>query len=66
MATLAKAPVHLWIVGILALLWNAFGAFDYVMTQIQNAAYLAQFSDADRLYFDSFPAWAEAAWALCV
>jgi hypothetical protein len=66
MATLARAPVHLWIVGILALLWNAFGAFDYVMTQIQNAAYLAQFSEAARLYFDSFPAWAEAAWALGV
>lgn len=66
MATSARAPVHLWIVGILALLWNAFGAFDYVMSQTQNAAYLAQFSDADRLYFNSFPAWAVAAWALGV
>ncbi|WP_332811818.1 hypothetical protein [Sphingomonas sp.] len=66
MATSARAPVHLWIVGILALLWNAFGAFDYVMSQTQNAAYLAQFSDADRLYFNSFPAWAVAGWALGV
>ncbi len=66
MATLTRAPAHLWIVGIVALLWNAFGAFDYVMTQIQNEAYLAQFSDAARLYFDSFPAWVEAAWALGV
>jgi hypothetical protein len=66
MATLAKAPAHVWIVGILALLWNAYGAFDYVMSQIQNAAYLAQYSDADRLYFNSFPGWAVAAWALGV
>jgi hypothetical protein len=66
MATLARAPVHLWIVGILALLWNAYGAFDYVMSQIQDAAYLAQFSDADRLYFAAFPGWAVAAWALGV
>jgi hypothetical protein len=63
---LAWAPAHLWIVGILALLWNAFGAFDYVMSQIQNDAYLAHFSEADRLYFNAFPAWMEAAWALGV
>jgi hypothetical protein len=25
-------PWHLWLVGVLALLWNSFGAFDYVMT----------------------------------
>ena len=30
--TPAKAPVHLWIVGILAVLWNAVGAFDYFAT----------------------------------
>jgi hypothetical protein len=50
----------------LALLWNAFGAFDYVMSQIQNDAYLAHFSEVDRLYFNAFPAWMEAAWALGV
>ena len=27
-----KAPVHLWIVGILAVLWNAIGCFDYYAT----------------------------------
>lgn len=58
-----KTPVHLWIVGGLSALWNAFGAFDYLMTQTRNEAYLAQFTDAQRAYFDSFPAWMEAAWA---
>ena len=32
----ARAPVHLWIVGILATLWNAFGCYDYIMTQTGN------------------------------
>jgi hypothetical protein len=27
-----RVPIHLWIVGILALLWNAYGCYDYVMT----------------------------------
>jgi hypothetical protein len=63
---LARAPVHLWIVGILATLWNGFGAFDYVMTQTSNEAYLAQFSAEERAFFDSFPAWMEAFWAVGV
>lgn len=63
MATSFKTPVHLWIVGILSLLWNAFGAFDYLMTQTANEAYLAAFTPEQRAYFQSFPAWMEAAWA---
>jgi hypothetical protein len=61
-----KTPIHLWIVGILATLWNAFGCFDYLMTQSGNAEYLAQFTDAQRAYFQSFPAWMDAAWAIGV
>jgi hypothetical protein len=58
-----KTPAHLWIVGVVSLLWNSFGCVDYTMTQTRNAAYLAQFTDAQRAYFESFPAWMEAAWA---
>jgi hypothetical protein len=35
-----RTPVHLWIVGILSLLWNAMGCFDYVMTRMRNTDYL--------------------------
>jgi hypothetical protein len=62
----ARTPLHLWIVGALAALWNAFGAFDYLMTQTRNQAYLAGFTDPQRAYFESFPLWMEAAWALGV
>ena len=62
----ANTPLHLWIVGGLSALWNAFGCFDYVMTQTRNADYLAQFTDAQRDYFQSFPPWMEAAWAIGV
>lgn len=61
-----RTPVHLWAVGLLATLWNAFGCFDYLMTQTRNEAYLAQFTDPQRVYFDSFPLWMEATWALGV
>ena len=65
-AVKARAPAHVWIVGVLATLWNAFGAFDYVMTQTNNEAYLSQFTAEERAFFDSFPAWMEAFWALGV
>ena len=65
-AVQARIPAHVWIVGILATLWNAFGAYDYIMTQTNNAAYLSQFSAEERAFFDSFPGWMEAFWALGV
>ena len=61
-----RTPVHLWIVGALATVWNAFGCFDYLMTQTRNAQYLANFTDPQRIYFESFPIWMEAVWALGV
>lgn len=60
------APRHLWIVGGLSLLWNAFGAFDYLMTVTQNEAYLGQFTAEQLAYFTGFPAWVVACWAVAV
>lgn len=65
-AMTVRTPWHLWAVGALALVWNGYGGFDYVMTQTQNAAYLAQFTEAQRAYFESFPMWMEAVWAIGV
>ena len=64
-----KAPVHLWIVGLLSLLWNGFGAYDYVMSETRNADYFAMMTTnvAEVVaYLDSFPAWAVACWAVGV
>jgi hypothetical protein len=66
METSARTPAHLWIVGILSALWNAFGCTDYTMTQTRNDAWLANFPPEMMDYIESFPAWAEAAWALGV
>jgi hypothetical protein len=65
-AMTVRTPWHLWAVGALALVWNGYGGFDYVMTQTQNAGYLAQFTEAQRAYFESFPMWMEAVWAIGV
>ena len=59
-------PRHLWIVGVLAVLWNSVGAFDYLMTETRNANYLSQFSAEQLAYFAGLPKWVIATWALGV
>lgn len=66
MSETVKTPWHLWVVGILALLWNAGGAFDFVMTVTGNEAYMGQFTEAQLDFFYSFPAWVVAVWAIAV
>jgi hypothetical protein len=59
-------PHHLWIVGIVGLLWNLMGAVDYLMTQTKNEAYMGQFSPEQLEFFYGFPVWLVALWALAV
>lgn len=59
-------PKHLWIVGIVSLLWNAGGAFDYLMTQTQNEGYMSRFTPEQLEFFYGFPMWVESAWAIAV
>ena len=66
-------PKHLWVVGILSLLWNAFGGYDYTMTQLRDPAYFASVSGQMGMsvaemnaFFDTFPVWASALWAIGV
>jgi len=71
--TASKAPMHLWVVGILSLLWNAFGGYDYTMTQMRDPGYLGMMSEQMGMsvaemnaFFDSFPTWASGLWAIGV
>lgn len=61
-----KTPVHLWIVGLVSLLWNCLGAFNYIITQIRHPAAMAGLTPEQLAYFDHFPLWSEAAWAFGV
>ena len=70
-ADAANVPWHLWVVGTLALLTTAFGAYDYVMSQSGNLAYMEAMvapmgldAQAAVDYFSSFPLWADAVWAI--
>jgi hypothetical protein len=58
----AKAPWHLWLVGVLSLLWDGFGTFDFTATAARVEPYLAQFPPAMMDYIDTLPAWMWVVW----
>ncbi len=67
------APWHLWAVGVLGLLFAAFGAYDYIMSQIGDRDYVAAAVepmgidvDAAIEYFANFPLWIDFFWAVGV
>lgn len=67
----ARAPAHLWIVGGLATLWNAFGCYDYLMTRMRNTDYFAGMMpgvdpNAILAWVDAFPLYAQFGWGLGV
>jgi hypothetical protein len=70
MATMqpAATPWHLWVVGVLSLLWNCYGGYDYVMTETGNLAYFEMngFGQAELDFYSALPAWAVALWAIGV
>jgi len=63
-----RTPWHLWVVGVVALLWNGLGAVDYTMTQVQGDAWLARMepTEVQMAWFHGMPAWTDAAWAIAV
>lgn len=64
----ARTPLHLWVVGVLSLLWNAYGAYDYLMTQTGGDAYLRsmKMTETQIAYFHTMPTWTHGAWAIGV
>jgi hypothetical protein len=59
-------PWHLWLVGILGGLWSVMGVVSFMLTQMNVEAVMSQFPPTQRAYFESFPLWAIAFWALGV
>jgi hypothetical protein len=63
-----KVPWHLWLVGVIAVLFNAIGAFDYVMSMTQGASYMARagMTPAQIAHYQEMPIWMTAVWTVGV
>ena len=59
-------PWHLWVVGIVGGLWSLIGVVSFMLTQLNVEAVMSGFPPQQRAYFESFPLWVVAFWALGV
>ncbi len=63
-----KTPWHTWLVGLFALLFNAIGVFDFVMSMAQGASYQASAGmTPDQIaHYQRMPSWMTVVWAVGV
>ncbi len=63
-----KTPWHLWLVGTVAVLFNAIGVFDFVMSLVQGAEYQASAGmTPDQIaHYQAMPGWMTVDWAVGV
>ncbi len=59
-------PWHLWVVGIIGFLWSSIGVMSFLMVQMRVEAVMSQYPADQREYFETFPFWAVAFWAIGV
>ena len=59
-------PWHLWVIGIIGGLWSSIGVVSFMLTQMNVEAVMSRFPPQQRAYFESFPLWAVAFWAIGV
>jgi hypothetical protein len=63
-----KTPWHVWLVGVSALLFNAIGVFDFVMSMARGAEYQASAGmTPDQIaHYQQMPSWMTVVWAVGV
>lgn len=61
-----RTPIHLWIVGVLSLLWHAMGTMDFTITNLKVESFMNQFTEKQLAYYYGFPAWVTFFWAIAV
>lgn len=58
-------PVHLWVVGVVTLLFNSMGIFSYLSAKLGRLEDMGMTPD-QIAFMQAYPAWASAFWALGV
>jgi hypothetical protein len=61
-----KTPWHLWVFGILGLLWISVGVVDFVVAQTNSAAWMEGLTEAQREFFHALPTWLVIFWGTAV
>lgn len=61
-----KTPWHLWVVGLLTLIWNGYGASQWYMQVTKNLSYWGQLTLEQAQFLQAQPVWTEVAFGVGV
>lgn len=62
--TVAPAtPWYHWVIGVVGLAWNGYGATDYTMSHLQPDTWM---TEAQRALLATYPSWMHGVWAIGV
>lgn len=66
--SLLKTPWHVWLIGVIAVLFNFIGVFDFTMSMAQGAEYQASAGmTPDQIaHYQEMPSWMMVVWAVGV
>ncbi len=62
MTDTTKTPWHVWLVGIILLLWHGYVMFDYMATVFRFEPYLAGYPEEMLEYYFAAPLWMYVLW----
>jgi hypothetical protein len=66
MSNTNKPGIAFWIIGIIALLWNAMGVYNYLIQAYQTEAYTSSVNEAQLALMENMPSWNTALFAIAV
>jgi len=61
-----KPGIIFWIIGIIALIWNGMGIYNYLQQAYKTEAVMAKFNADQLALLESLPAWMTALFAIAV
>lgn len=63
-----KTPWHLWVVVAFGVLWNGYGAYDYVMSLVRGGEYMRDMgmTEPQIAHFEAMPSWMYVVWTVGV
>ncbi len=61
-----KPTTSFWIIGIVALIWNLMGVYEYLKIAYMTAEELFALPPEEQVLYENIPAWVTAAFALAV
>ena len=59
-----RTPWHLWVIGVIAVLWNGMAAVDFTVTATQYEPYMENVAQAVKDHVYALPSWTFAIWGI--